>query len=153
MRSDQFIVFFLNGEEYGLPIANVQEVLRLKKRIKKIPNMPYYVEGIIDLRGHVVTVVNLCKRFGFETQSSESDPKLIIADLGNMMVALLVDDVSDIISFEESQMEKLEESISSLGKNSILGIGHLEERMIILLDARALNLEIFENTDEGENAC
>lgn len=152
MQSDQYVVFYLNKEEYGINIAFTQEILRIKKKIMKIPNMPSYVEGIIELRGYVIPVVNLCKRFEFDNKEIGTDNKLIIANMNGTMVAFLVDDVSDIVSFEESKMEKLDDNICKLGKNSIKGIGRIEERLIILLDVLELNSEIFNIVYKGEKA-
>lgn len=152
MQSDLYVVFYLNNEEYGINIAFTQEILRIKKKIMKIPNMPSYVEGIIELRGCVIPVVNLCIRFDFDNKEIGTDNKLIIANINDTMVAFLVDDVLDIISFEESKMEKLDDNICKLGKNSIKGIGRIEERLIILLDVLELNSEIFNIVYKGEKA-
>lgn len=150
MQSEQYVVFYLNDEEYAIDIAYIQEILRIKKKITKVPNMPSYVEGIIELRGHIIPVVNLCKRFEFDSKEIGNDNKLIIANLNQTMVAFWVDDVSDIVSFEESKMETLNDSICKLGKNSVKGIGRIEERLIILLDAPELNSEIFNLVNKGE---
>lgn len=150
MQSDQYVVFYLNDEEYAINILYTQEILRIKKKITKIPNMPSYVEGIIELRGHVIPVVNLLKRFDFDNREIGKENKLIIANLNHTMVAFLVDDVSDIVSFEDSKLEKLDDNICKLGKNSIKGIGRIDKRLIILLDVLELNSEIFNLVNKGE---
>lgn len=153
LNPDLYIAFFLNNEEYGIDISYTQEVLRIKEKIIKVPNMPYYVEGIINLREKVIPVVNLNKRFQFENNTEISDnSRLLIVNLDNTVLALIVDDVSEIISFEENSIENLNPMITQICQNSIKGIGKIDDRLIILLDALKLNADIFTSTTKGEIA-
>ena len=146
MSAISYIVFMLNKEEYGIEISYAQEIIRIPKQISQIPNMPSYVEGVINLRGKVITVINLSKRFGFEQTNVSLDSRLLIVELEDIMLALIVDDVSDIISFEDSSIEQLNSVISQIGNNSLKGIGKVEKRLIILLDALMLKTEVFQHS-------
>jgi len=146
MSSISYIVFKLNKEEYGIEILYAQEIIRIPNQISQIPNVPSYIEGVINLRGKVITVINLSKRFGFEETKVTMDSRLLIVELDNTMLALVVEDVSEIISFEDSSIEKLSSLISQIGNNSLKGIGKIEERLIILLDALKLKTEVFQQS-------
>jgi len=146
VSSISYIVFMLNNEEYGIEILYAQEIIRIPKQISKIPNMPSYVEGVINLRGKVITVINLSKRFAFEETKVSLDSRLLIVELDGTMLALIVDDVSEIISIEDSSIEKLNSVISQIGNNSLKGIGKIEKRLIILLDALMLKTEVFQHS-------
>ena len=146
MSSISYIVFLLNNEEYGIEISYAQEIIRIPKQISPIPNMPSYVEGVINLRGKVITVINLNKRFEFEETKVSLDSRLLIVELEDTMLALIVDDVSEIISFEDSSIEKLNSVISQIGNNSLKGIGKIEKRLIVLLDASKLKTEVFQHS-------
>ncbi len=150
MSSISYIVFILNNEEYGIEISCAQEILRIPNQMIQIPNMPYYVEGVINLRGKVIPVIDLNKRFGFNQTERGLDSRLLIVDLKNTLLGIIVDDVSEIINVEEASIEKLSSVISEIGKNSLKGIAKLENRLIVLLDAFKLNIEIFDNSLELE---
>ena len=146
MSAISYIVFMLNNEEYGIEILYAQEIIRIPKQISQIPNMPSYIEGVINLRGKVITVINLSKRFGFEETKVTLESRLLIVELDNTMLALIVEDVSEIISFEDSSIEKLSSVISQIGNNSLKGIGKIDKRLIILLDASKLKTEVFQQS-------
>ena len=146
MSSISYIVFMLNNEEYGIEILYAQEIIRIPNQISQIPNMPSYIEGVINLRGKVITVINLSKRFGFEETKVTLESRLLIVELDNTMLALIVEDVSEIISFEDSSIEKLSSVISQIGNNSLKGIGKIDKRLIILLDASKLKTEVFQQS-------
>jgi len=150
MNSISYIVFMLNNEEYGIEILYAQEIIRIPKQISQIPNMPSYIEGVINLRGKVITVINLSKRFGFEETKVTLDSRLLIVELDNTMLALIVEDVSEIISIEDSSIEELNSVIAQIGNKSLKGIGKIEKRLIILLDASKLKTEVFQHNNGME---
>jgi len=153
MQVKQYVVFYLNEEEYGIGIEYTREILRVKQKITKIPDMPSFVEGVIELRGKVITVINLRKRFGFEGREIGRESKLLIVNAGDTMIAFLVDDVSDIMNFTENQIENLDNMISGMGRNSVKGIGRVEEKLVILLDLEKLSNEVFRLDIKGEQKC
>lgn len=150
MSSISYIVFMLNNEEYGIEISYAQEILRIPNQMTRIPNMPSHVEGVINLRDNVIPVIDLKKRFGFEQTNQCLDSRLLIVNLDNSVLAIIVDDVSEIINIEEDSIEQLNSVISQIGKNSLKGIGKIDKRLILLVDALKLKTEVIENSFELE---
>lgn len=142
MDSSQLVVFTLGLEEYGINICHAQEIIRIPK-LTKIPNVPAFIEGVFNLRGKVIPVFDLRKRFGFEQSERGIDSRLLILELEGMKLGITVDDVSEVLRLEEQSMDNLGDEISGLNKNSIQGIGLVGERIIIILNASTLKSEIF----------
>lgn len=145
MSSMLYVVFLLNNEEYGIEISYAQEILRVPDKMTQIPNMPSYLEGVINVRGKVIPVLDLKKRFGFQESNQYLEKRLLIVDLDNTTLALIVDDVSEIVEFEEDSIEQLNSVITEIGISSLKGVAKIEKRLIILLDAMRLKTEVFEN--------
>jgi purine-binding chemotaxis protein CheW len=141
----QYVVFSLGKEEYGIEISFAQEIIRIPQQITKMPNMPSYIEGVVNLRGKVITVIDLKKRLGFEQTERSNDSRLLILNLENMLLGTIVDDVSEVIKIDDQSIEKLSFEISGIDSNSVKGIGKIDERLILLLDATKMKTEIFQN--------
>jgi len=144
VSSIQLVVFRLGEEEYGIEIGFAQEIIRIPDQITKMPDMPSYIEGLIDLRGKVIPIIDLKKRFGFEQTERSVDNRLLILDLETMLLGIIVDDVSEVIKIENEAIEKLSAEISSLGSNSLQGIARIDERLILVLNALQLKTEVFQ---------
>jgi purine-binding chemotaxis protein CheW len=129
------MVFWLGNEEYGIGIDDIKEIDRLKEIIiNKIPKVPSFIEGIINLRGDVVPVINLRKKFGMADDVSSKDRRIIVVDIQSKVVGLLVDRISGAASLKEEEIftappewDNSNEYISRLGKT--------DSRVIFLLDA------------------
>lgn len=130
----ELVVFRLGNEEYGIEIGFAQEIIRIPEMKTKIPAMPSYVEGLIDLRGSVIPIIDLKKRFGYEETERSMDSRLLILNLEGLLVGIIVDDVSEVIKLEEQAIEKFNAEIFTLGNKSIQGIARIEKRLILLLD-------------------
>lgn len=141
----EYVVFSLGNEEYGIEISFAQEIIRIPRQIFKMPNMPSYIEGVVNLRGKVIPVIDLKKRFDFEHTERTNDSRLLILDLDNMLLGTIVDDVSEVIKIEDTSIEKLSSEVSSIGSNNVKGIGKIDKRLILLLDAVKMKNEIFQN--------
>lgn len=148
MSSIQLVVFRLGEEEYGIEIGFAQEIIRIPDQITKMPDIPSYIEGLIDLRGKVIPIIDLKKRFGFEQTERSVDNRLLILDLEKMLLGIIVDDVSEVIKIENETIEKLSVEISSLGSSSIQGIARVDERLILVLNALKLKTEVFQSSYE-----
>lgn len=142
MSSSQWVVFKLGEEEYGIEISFAQEIIRIPKSIMKMPDMPSYVEGLVDLRGKVVPIIDLKIRFGFESTERSMDSRLLILDLESTLLGIIVDDISEVVKIEEQAIERFSTGISGLGNNRIQGIARIEERLILLLNGLKLKTEI-----------
>lgn len=147
----QLVVFNLGLEEYAINISYAQEIIRIPK-FTRLPNTPSFVEGIFNLRGKIISVFDLKKKFGMAQSERSIDSRLLILELDNMMVGIIVDDVSEVIRVDEQSIQKLDSEIVSISKKSIQGISIIGQRIIILLNALNLKSEIFKYNFEKELA-
>jgi purine-binding chemotaxis protein CheW len=149
MDSSQLVVFTLGVEEYAIPISFAQEIIRIPV-VTKVPSIPEFIEGVFNLRGRVIPVVDLKKRFGFGKSEKCSDNRLLVLELDGMQLGIIVDDVLEVISIDENLIESLSDEIMGISKNSIQGISLVRERIIMVLDAIKLKSDIFKNNLEKE---
>lgn len=145
----QMVIFSLETGEYGIDISCVQEIIRIPEQITKMPNVPSYIEGMFNLRGKVIYVIDLKKRFNFERSERGVDSRLLILKLDGLMVGIIVDDVSDVLRISEDSVENLCTELNDISNNSIRGICKIDERLILVLEATRLRYEMFQN-DESE---
>ena len=130
----QLVVFQLGGEEFGVEIMQVQEIIRMPE-ITRIPQSPEYVEGVINLRGKIIVVINLDTKFGLHSKELDEDSRIIIVEVGDNVVGMVVDSVSEVMRLASSSVEPAPEIISTKIKADYLkGVGKLDERLLILLD-------------------
>lgn len=129
----QYVIFKLNREEYGVEIDHVQEITEIKS-ITTVPNTPPFVEGIINLRGKIVPIVSIKKRFSLPQQGGLEEQRIIIINLKEKQVGFVVDDASQVLTLDDSQIEKPPELIAGVDRDYISGIGKVEEKIIVLLD-------------------
>lgn len=142
MTENQYVVFSLGNEEYGLNILKVSEINRLKELyITRVPKTPKHIEGIINLRGDVVPVVNLRKKFGIEPKESNKETRIVVVKIDSKNIGLLVDSVSHAIIFESEELSSPPEEII-IDSSYIMGVGKREKRMVFLLDIyKVLNID------------
>lgn len=150
MNNSELVIFTLGEEEYGINIFFTQEIIRIPS-LTKIPNSPSFLEGVFNLRGKVIPVFDLKKRFNINQTERNIDSRLLILDLDGMNAGIIVDDVSEVMRIDEQSIENLDDDIVGLSKNSIEGICIVEERIIIVLNASKLKSEIFKLNFEGES--
>ena len=130
----QLVIFQLGGEEFGVEIMQVQEIIRMPE-ITRIPQSPEYVEGVINLRGKIIVVINLDTRFGLNSKELDDDSRIIIVEVGDNVVGMVVDSVSEVLRLATSSVGPVPEIISSKIKADYLkGVGKLDDRLLILLD-------------------
>lgn len=145
MGSSQYVIFSLGEEEYGINISHAQEIIRIPEQITKIPNMPAYIDGVFNLRGKVIPIIDLKKRFDFAQTERNADNRLLVIDLDNMLVGTIVDNVSEVLMIDDSSIENLYSEIAGIGRNCIQGICNMGNRLILLLDALKMKDEVFQN--------
>lgn len=129
----QLVTFTLGNEEYAVDILKVQEINRMKE-ITRVPNSPSYVEGVINLRGKVIPVVNLRKKFGLAERESDEQSRIMIMDIQGITMGLVVDSVSEVLRVPANIVEPTPPMASNISTEFIKGIAKLEDRLIILLD-------------------
>ena len=134
-RSDllQLVTFSLGGEEYAVDILKVQEINRMKE-ITRVPNAASYVEGVINLRGKVMPVIDLRKKFGLDSKENDAQSRIMIIDVQGMTIGLVVDAVSEVLRIPSDIVDPTPPVASEAGTEFITGIAKLEDRLIILLD-------------------
>ncbi len=136
----QLVTFMLGDEEYGVPISQIQEIDRLAK-ITKVPNAASFIEGITNLRGEVIPVLDTRKRFDLALKAPDDRTRIIIVDLGGVKTGLIVDSVRQVLNLAKKDIAAPPEAIASgVGKQFISGIGKVDagKRMIVLLDVEKI---------------
>jgi len=130
----QYVVFLVDGDEFGLEIEKVSIIERMLE-IFKIPNTPGYIEGLANLRGKVHTIFNLRKRFHQPCPEFNEDNRIIIAKTSDdSVVGLIVDSVREIVKIDESQFEPVPSALSSVRDKFLSGTAKIDDRLILLLD-------------------
>ncbi len=130
---NQYVVFKLNDESYGIPINYVETIEKLIE-ITRVPNAPYYIRGVINLRGEVIPVVDLNKRFELEPINISDETRIIVLSFDEINVGILVDSCSEVVTLDSSKIDQAYDLITSFEDDYIQGISTLNERMIIIVD-------------------
>ena len=129
----QLVTFNMDTEEYGVNILKVQEINRMTE-IAKVPNAPKYVEGVINLRGRVIPVISLRKRFNFAEKDSDEQSRIIIMDIQGITIGIIVDSVSEVLRIPSNTVDPAPNVATEMDTAFIKGIAKLEDRLIILID-------------------
>lgn len=133
-ESLQMAVFQLGGEEFGVEIMKVQEIIRIPE-ITQIPQSPDYVEGVINLRGKVIVVINLDKRFNLLSKEADEHSRIIVVEIGENVVGMIVDSVNEVTRIPSSSIDTaLGLAMSEISREYITGVGKMEDRLLIFLD-------------------
>ncbi len=133
----QLVSFKVNGEEFGVNILHVQEIIRMMK-ITKVPQSQDYVDGVINLRGRVIPVVNLRRRLGMEKIEPDNKTRIIVVEMGNKTIGFIVDEVKEVLRIPKSITEPPPKSLRGIDSDYITAVGKLEDRILILLDLEKL---------------
>ena len=134
LEQDQNLVFTVKSQEFGFQAVRVQEISTVLPTTR-VPNAPSYIEGIMNLRGRLASVINFRKKLGFEPKEHDEDTRVIVVELGTFPIGIIVDAVEEVIKIPDEKVQKLPESTTtSASKDYMAGVGMLDERLIILLD-------------------
>lgn len=137
----KYLTFVLGGEEYGLEILKVREIIGLMD-ITAVPQTPVFVKGVINLRGKVIPVIDLRLKFGMEEAEPTEETCIIVVDIGASLIGIFVDTVSEVLDVTADQIEPAPSFGSSIETSFILGMGKIKGRVKILLDIdRVLSAE------------
>jgi len=128
----QLVTFRLANEEYGLPITKVREINRVVP-VTKLPQTPSFVEGIINLRGRIIPVIDLRKRFEMPVTAHDEDTRIIIVDISGQIVGVIVDAVTEVVRLNTENIESPPATVA-VASQYIKGVGKIDDRLIILLD-------------------
>lgn len=135
-EQDQYLVFIVKSQEFGVRALQVQEISSVLGTTE-VPNAPLYVEGILNLRGRLVSVINFRKKFGFEPKERDEDTRILIVEHGGFPIGILVDSVEEVIKIPDEEVQRLPTSATtavSAEEEYISGVGVLDSRLVILLD-------------------
>ena len=133
----QLVTFKVGDEEYGVNIMDVQEIIRMGS-ITRLPQAPAYVEGIMSLRGSVLLVVDLRKRLNLPPLDRTSKSRIVVANVEGKILGLIVDNVSSVLRLPEGDMKPAAEISGVLQSAHVSGIGHVDKRLIVLLNLDSL---------------
>lgn len=136
LDEEQLVTFKIDMEEYGVKIANVQEINRMTE-VTKIPRAPHYIEGIVNLRGNVIPALDLRRLFNISEKQVTDATRIIIVDFDGKRTGIIVDSVSEVLRFEKTLIEPPPEILSSgINSDYVEGVGKLDggKRMILILD-------------------
>lgn len=129
----QVVSFQLGAEEYGVDIAQVQEIIRMVE-ITHVPRAPRFMEGVINLRGQLIPIIDLRTRFGMKRIEATKSTRIIVTEIGSKRVGIVVDSVSEVNNIPIENVEEAPEMIAGVGTEYIQGVGKMGDRLIIMLD-------------------
>lgn len=132
---EQFVVFRLAGEEYGVPIAAVQEIVRVPEELTRVPKSAAFIEGVVNLRGTVLPVVDQRRRFALEEAARNDRQRIMVLTIGGVQTGFIVDSVSEVLKIPSAAIERAP-ALSEEQAQLIRRVANLEaqRRMILLLD-------------------
>jgi purine-binding chemotaxis protein CheW len=136
---EQFVVFRLMNEEYGVPIDSVQEIVRVPESLIRVPKTPAFIEGVINLRGSVLPVVDQRRRFGLEGIERNDRQRIMVFTIGGVRTGFIVDSVSEVMRIAARFIDGAPK-LSAEQQKLIRRVANLEaqKRMILLLDVNQL---------------
>ena len=129
----QVVSFQLGSEEYGVDISQVQEIIRMVE-ITHVPRAPHFMEGVINLRGQLIPIIDLRTRFGMQRIDATKSTRIVVTEIGTKRVGIVVDAVSEVLNIPIENVEDAPEMIAGVGTEYIQGVGKIDDRLIIMLD-------------------
>ena len=129
----QLVSFKIGEAEFGVDILKVQEINKMME-LTSVPNTPKFVEGVVNLRGRIIPVLNLRSRLGLEVKEYDSETRIIVVELNDKTLGFIVDEVKEVLRIPVGITEQPPEVVSGVDAAYITAIGKLEDRLLILLD-------------------
>jgi len=129
----QLVSFKVGNEEFGIDILKVQEINKML-HITKVPNAPDFVEGVVNLRGRIIPVIDLRKRLSMEKIEHDNKTRIVVVDISGSIIGFIVDEVNEVLRIEKDIIENPPELVSRVESDFITSVAKLEDRIIILLD-------------------
>ena len=136
-RELHIVGFQIGRETYGVPIASLHEIVRVTE-ITSVPDAPEYIEGVINLRGKIVSVIDLRKRFGEKQAAISRKNRILVVETAGRLTGLIVDSASDVLKIPAEDVEPPPAVFQEGGLNCVTGLGKYKNRLIILLDINKL---------------
>ncbi len=134
----QLVSFSLDHEEYGVDVLKVREIIRMPS-ITRVPNTPQYVEGVINLRGKVIPIINMRRRFGLNELEYDKQTRIMVMDIEGELMGFIVDSVSEVIRISSSEIQPSPAVVTSgIDQECIAGVINQAERLLVLLDLQKM---------------
>jgi purine-binding chemotaxis protein CheW len=130
---EQLVVFELADESYGVDIGAVNTIIRMQE-ITEIPRSPEFVEGVINLRGSIIPVIDLRKRFSLPVGEETKASRIVVVETSGQLIGMVVDAVSETLRLQQDAIEPPSPIVTSVDSEYVRGVGKLENRLVILLD-------------------
>jgi len=135
METQQFCTFFVDGVHFGIGVVEVQEVLKYQE-MTQVPLAPDVILGLINLRGQIVTALDLRQRLGMPPRASDRKPMNVVIRNGDGHVSLLVDEIGDVLEAEEARFEACPANLDPATKDLLRGVYKLDDRLLLVLDPK-----------------
>jgi len=129
----QLVSYRIGNEEFGTDILKVREIIRTVV-ITKVPNSPDYIEGVINLRGKVIPIINLRTKLGVSAKENDYNTRIIVVELRNTTIGFIVDSVSEVLRIPGNIIEPCPAIVSGINSEYITAVGKLQDKLLILLD-------------------
>lgn len=134
----QLVVFAIGDEEFGVDISQVREIVRLIA-ITYLPKAPAFIEGVVNLRGQVVAVIDLAKRLNIPSKPRGDNTRIIIVEIEGLTMGMVVDSVSEVLRLSSENVEGVPSVIETeVEEHFISGVGKLQDRLLVLLDLKKI---------------
>ncbi|MDD4803250.1 MAG: chemotaxis protein CheW [Syntrophomonas sp.] len=133
----QVVAFQLGNEEYAVDILKVQEINRLMN-ITRVPRAGEFIEGVINLRGNIIPVINLYKKFNLVSLGEDDDKRIIVFQFEELKAGIIVDKVSEVLQIDINNIEETAKVYTSIDAEIIRGVAKVDNRLLILLDIEKL---------------
>ncbi len=130
---NQIVIFDLCDESFGVDIAAVESIIKMQP-ITRMPHAPEFVEGLINLRGKVLPVIDLRARFDLTARATDKNSRIIVVTVNETEVGMIVDGVSEVLTISEETIEETPSIATTIASNFITGIAKIDQRLVILLD-------------------
>ena len=135
--STNLVTFRLGSGEYAIDIMQAKEIIKMEK-ITLIPNAPDFVEGVINLRGNIIPIIDLKKRFNLEEIEGDKNTGIIIVKIEDVDMGIIIDSISKVVSISNSDIQPPPPMLSGIGQKYIKGVGKLEDKLLVVLDLEKL---------------
>lgn len=129
----QLVSFKIGSEEFGVDILKVQEINRMVE-ITRVPQAPSYVEGVINLRGKVIPIIDLRKRFDLDVKEYDKNTRIVVVNINDNIMGMIVDSVSEVLRLPSNTIEPPPEIVTDINSEYIKGVAKLEGKLLMFLD-------------------
>ncbi|MBZ0255624.1 chemotaxis protein CheW [bacterium] len=141
LQMNQYVSFVLQGEEYGVPILSVQEIIR-HETLTRVPQSPEFVDGVLNLRGQVIPVINLRRKFGLPESEVDKATRIIVVELCDRVMGIVVDEVSEVLQVNPEDVSSTPPMGTQVRHDFISGMAKIGDTLVILLEIdKILNTE------------